>query len=192
MSDSPAPQSGVTNTNEKSGKVEETAASDHNIALLSMPAPICTRNSNHSLSGKRREPYSGAAGPSLFPMPTDHDQNRGSSTLQATHKIKKKRKKRASNNLEDQAPNTNSCFVCFKSGEHHYAVQIHLAWPGRWVYRKDLGGKDDLVKIWPEFEFEGSEVEVMQAIKDAIYKQKGRWKRWLWCYEVRSAEEVKV
>ena len=75
MSDSPAPQSGVTNTNEKSGKVEETAASDHNIALLSMPAPICTRNSNHSLSGKRREPYSGAAGPSLFPMPADHDQN---------------------------------------------------------------------------------------------------------------------
>lgn len=39
---------------------------------------------------------------------------------------------------------------------------------------------------------EGSQAEVMQAVQDALYQQQGWWKRWLWGYGIRSAQEIKV
>jgi hypothetical protein len=179
------------NAHPQSGMDRAAIASNHDLVPFSRPAPIYTRH-DHRLSSKRRKPYSGAADPSLFPIAIDQTRNQDASVSQTTSKAKKKRGKRVHTPPGDRATNTNSCFVCFQSGGHDYAVQIHFVWPGRWVYRKGLDEIDDLTMIWPFFQFEGSEVEVMQAIQDAIYKEKGRWKRWLWCYEIRSAEEVKV
>ncbi len=33
---------------------------------------------------------------------------------------------------------------------------------------------------------------VMQAMEDTLCQQQGRRKRWLWCYDIQIAEEVKV
>lgn len=191
MSNSTALRRGATDTHRQPGVDGATIASNYDLAPLSRPAPVYTRD-DRRLSGKRKKPYSGAADPSLFPISMNEMRNQGPSVSQATHKAKKRRGKKVHSHLGDQAANTNSCFVCFRSGGHHYAVQIHFAWPGRWIYKKGLDEKVDLTTMWPAFKLEGSEVEVMQAIQDAVYKQKGRWKRWLWCYEVCSAEEVKV
>jgi len=93
----------------------------------------------------------------------------------------------------------NSCFLCLRSGTHEYAVVVNFAWPGVPIEKKSIirtkrfksGDKrisfDDVT-----FKKQGTQPRVMQAIQDAIYQQAGTWKRWLWCYEIRTAEEVKV
>ena len=94
----------------------------------------------------------------------------------------------------------NSCFLCLRSGAHQYAVVIDLAWPGRpiepkWKKKKSKVSTMNTVEISfksIDYMTEGTQAEVMQAIQDAVYQQSGRWKRWLWCYEIRTAEEVKV
>ncbi|KAK3638716.1 hypothetical protein LTR56_006723 [Elasticomyces elasticus] len=37
---------------------------------------------------------------------------------------------------------------------------------------------------------QGSRTEVMHALQDALYKQQGQWKRWLWGYGIQHAYEI--
>ncbi|KAK4966742.1 hypothetical protein LTR42_011053 [Elasticomyces elasticus] len=37
---------------------------------------------------------------------------------------------------------------------------------------------------------QGSRTEVMYALQDALYKQQGQWKRWLWGYAIQHAYEI--
>jgi hypothetical protein len=93
----------------------------------------------------------------------------------------------------------NSCFLCLQRGAYQYAVVVNFAWPGRSISRSvrktSKGSTMNTVEISfddRKFEKKGTQVQVMQAIQDRIYQQSGRWKRWLWCYEILAAEEVKV
>ncbi len=67
----------------------------------------------------------------------------------------------------------------------------------------ELGGPTrpaDTTKRRPKSSFEcetssvdqGSRAEVMQAVQDALYQQQGRWKRWLWGYDIQGAQEIKA
>lgn len=76
----------------------------------------------------------------------------------------------------------NCCFLCFKKNGQTYTTFVQFDWPGKWIDEEDIR----------KFEEEGSETKVMQAIKDELYRQQGTWKRWLWSYEILTAEEVKV
>ena len=96
---------------------------------------------------------------------------------------------------------TNSCFLCLQDGDHDYAVSVKFSWPGRSIFENKKGVRRKIRKasrvteppsITESFVREGTEVQAIQAIQDAIFKQSGRWKRWLWCYEIRAAEEIKV
>jgi hypothetical protein len=93
----------------------------------------------------------------------------------------------------------NSCFLCLRSGTHRYAVVVNFAWPGIPIdgikIKKTKKLDKDTVQVSFEditFKKQGTQAQVMQAIQDAIYQQSGTWKRWLWCYEILTAEEVKV
>jgi hypothetical protein len=93
----------------------------------------------------------------------------------------------------------NSCFLCLQRGAYQYAVVVNFAWPGRSISRlvrkKSKASTMNTVEISfddRKFEKKGTQVQVMQAIQDRIYQQSGKWKRWLWCYEILAAEEVKV
>lgn len=99
----------------------------------------------------------------------------------------------------NDVPHTNSCFLCLQNGGRQYTVLVKFAWPGRPIFRKgkSLGRKSkkstmNAAEIPSEFRQEGTQAQVMQAIQDAIYQHSGSWKRWLWCYEIRTAEEIKV
>lgn len=97
---------------------------------------------------------------------------------------------------------SNSCFLCLQDGANRYAVMVKFAWPGKMVTqkikgtrRKAKGSTDTVITFKKEIEAlksDGSQAQVMEAIQNTVYQQAGRWKRWLWCYEIRSAEEVKV
>ncbi|KAK3656793.1 hypothetical protein LTR56_002774 [Elasticomyces elasticus] len=39
---------------------------------------------------------------------------------------------------------------------------------------------------------QSSRTEVMHALQDALYKQQGQWKRWLWGYGIQHAYEISV
>jgi hypothetical protein len=93
----------------------------------------------------------------------------------------------------------NSCFLCLKSGTHRYAVVVNFAWPGIPIKKITRRKTKRLDKETEQISFEditfkkqGTQIQVMQAIQDAMYQQSGTWKRWLWCYEIRTAEEIKV
>lgn len=121
------------------------------------------------------------------------------------HLQKRTEKSTASNAIDNATCEThgqscmgNSCFLCLRSGTVQYAVMINFAWPGipikKIPIRKLKVSKVKTVISFEDMTFkeQGTQVEVMQAIQDAIYQQSGKWKRWLWCYEIRTAEEVKV
>lgn len=101
---------------------------------------------------------------------------------------------------DSQAPSgKNSCFLCLQSESHLYTVVVDFTWPGKPIpkipKRRSKASTIDTVKkssTINEFQKEGTQAQVMQALQDAIYEQSGRWKRWLWCYEICTAEEVKV
>ena len=114
-----------------------------------------------------------------------------------------KRKQIGCNDDDEVEGNYNSCFLCFQSDGIQYTVVVKFAWPGRYVvkrYRKAEAkgrAKSEMKTTLSQratyvFKDEGTQAEVMQAIQDALYHQRGIWKRWLWCYEILSAEEIKV
>lgn len=102
----------------------------------------------------------------------------------------------------DDSSHTNSCFLCLQNGGRKYTVLVKFAWPGRPILRKgkSVGRKSkkstmntaEIPFTTKEFRREGTQTQVMQAIQDAIYQHSGSWKRWLWCYEIRTADEIKV
>ena len=88
----------------------------------------------------------------------------------------------------------NSCFLCLQHGTHQYAIMVRFAWPGKSISKagrkKSTASTKKPIDI--SFEKEETQTQVMKAIQNAIYQQSGRWKRWLWCYEIRTAQEVNV
>jgi hypothetical protein len=93
----------------------------------------------------------------------------------------------------------DSCFLCLQRGTHQYTVVVNFTWSERFVSKterkKSKASTTNTGGISVDHNRSGKEetqAQVMKAIQDAIYQQSGRWKRWLWCYEIRTAEEVKV
>ena len=140
--------------------------------------------------------------PSILGRSKTHDlTQRSSCNLQAGTEKSTKSKATDDSTCKDHGESClgNSCFLCLRSGTHEYAVVVNFAWPGVPIKKKTIrrtkrlksGGErisfDDVT-----FRKQGTQPQAMQAIQDAIYQQAGTWKRWLWCYEIRTAEEVKV
>lgn len=98
-------------------------------------------------------------------------------------KIKKNKKKARShaNELKPR-PQSAECFLCFQNGNSYCTNIVNFAWPGSTSATStiDAGQKNDIY------------VQAMQAIQDAVYQRVEKWKRWLWCYEILNAEEIKV
>ena len=102
---------------------------------------------------------------------------------------------------EESISKANLCFLYLHYGDHDHTILVKFAWPGRLILKKNKGVREKTKKVprmiesssvTEVFQQEGTEVEAIQAIQDAIYEQSGRWKRWLWCYDIRAAEEIKV
>lgn len=169
---------------------------------------VRSRTSHATLAKPRRRPreYPTEAThqnrPEILDRSKTHDLAQGSSSH-----IQARTEKPTGNKATDDPPCKihgesclgNSCFLCLRSGTHVYAVVVNFAWPGIPIKKKTVEKskrlKNGEVQITFEditFRKQGTQPQVMQAIQDAIYQQSGIWKRWLWCYEIRTAEEVKV
>ncbi|KAK5723130.1 hypothetical protein LTR17_014000 [Elasticomyces elasticus] len=84
----------------------------------------------------------------------------------------------------------NYSFLCFRKGGKDYTVKVFHAWPSRQVRSKKKKGKTTTYST--AIVEQGTEMEVMQVLQDALYMQQGRWKRWLWGYGIQEAREVKA
>lgn len=106
---------------------------------------------------------------------------------------KRKRPRRAHANTKDSTPNTSLCFLCFEKGPLQYAVVVELQGP-----IIDQKSKKRAINAEPSSRNQKSidpgafEIQAMQAIKDAVYQHHGKWKRLLWGFEIRTAEETNV
>ncbi|KAK5714942.1 hypothetical protein LTR15_010358 [Elasticomyces elasticus] len=89
----------------------------------------------------------------------------------------------------------NYSFLCSRKGGKDYTVKVFFAWPSRQVFEKKKkgGGTSKRPFVYEKsIVDQGSRTEVMQALQDALYKQQGRWKRWLWSYGIQEAREIKA
>ncbi|KAF2173313.1 hypothetical protein M409DRAFT_17254 [Zasmidium cellare ATCC 36951] len=93
---------------------------------------------------------------------------------------------------ETKAIEFNHCFLCFDTQEGGYYVEkVDLEWPGKvvyeWSYKKTKKGSRRPTPK-PMFKEQGSPKEDFERIQAAIYKNKGWWSRYLWCYELEVKE----
>lgn len=199
---------------QKCGDEEAVGSVQAEMLSIRRPPRVCTKNtivrSKHSRvtlarSGRRPRQYpidggshhaSSSGSPLTFGQQIE-DRTTISDNLDPGQRFENK----VISAEEESISRTNSCFLCLQDGDHDYAVLVRFTWPGRLILKENKGVRRKTKKvskmiepssITEVFRQDGTEVEAIQAIQDAIYEQSGRWKRWLWCYEVRAAEEIKV
>lgn len=91
----------------------------------------------------------------------------------------------------------NLCFLCFDTQEGGYGVEkVDFQWPERIVEKNRLCCEEEKdgskTLFWKTImEEQGSPKEVFANIRAAIYKSKGWWSKYLWCYEL-EVKEVNV
>lgn len=79
------------------------------------------------------------------------------------------------------------CLICFDSGGLQRCIVASFPWPKE----EDESASSAMMRN-AAVEAEDLDVQAMRAIRDAVYRQYGTWKQWLWCYDVSIAEEVNV
>ncbi|QIW94713.1 hypothetical protein AMS68_000231 [Peltaster fructicola] len=84
----------------------------------------------------------------------------------------------------------NTCFICFRLRSQDYAVRVKVAWPHRQEMTRQRVTESGRVRFNIVEVAQGTAEEVMQAMNDALYTHVGSWKKWLWCFEIKTAEEV--